>query len=170
MSLGQAVGAHAGQERLLNGGQAEDGIVGRDPDVAGDGELEPAADAVPLQSCDDGFVHRLHRAEGVLGVVEELVGDLASGKLGQVQSRAEGPALAGEEDDLDLAVVLHLLGGGEHVLGPLVAHGVEDFWAVEPDLADRPALASLDACHGRGYRSQEDLRAQIGSFWWENVG
>jgi hypothetical protein len=71
-------GAHAWDERFFYGRQAQDGVLGGDADVAGDGDLQAPAYAVALQAADHGLLQRLQGAEGVLVSVEPPVGDLAA--------------------------------------------------------------------------------------------
>src|SRR5205814_8823635 len=154
----QPVGAHAGEKGLLRRREPEDGVVGGNADVAGDNDLQAAAEAVPLDAGDDRLVQGLERAIGELGLMEPRVRDLARGEVREVQPRREGPALPGHQDDADGGVVLHLAGGAEHVVGPLAPHGVQHLGPVQPDLADRSALAELDPghapTHGRARRSR----------------
>ncbi len=143
----EPVRAHPGDERLPRCRQPYDGVVGRYSHVAGDGDLKAAAEAVALDAGDDGLVHDLHRAEGVLAFVEPLVGDLATSQVGQVQTGAEAAALAGQEDHPYLGVLPNLPGGGEHVLGPVPALGVQHLRLVQPDLAHGAVFDHPDPSH-----------------------
>ena len=77
-------------------------IVARDAQVAGEGNLEAAADAVRVNRRDDDRVERFQLAKRRFPVSEEGHAGLALGQRGDVDAAAERAARAADDDDADV--------------------------------------------------------------------
>src|SRR3712207_1105733 len=67
----QPEGGHAREKTFLDGRQPESAVAAADADVAGDRELEPAAQAVAVEGGNHDLVHQLDLAESALLAVVE---------------------------------------------------------------------------------------------------
>src|SRR6185436_3896634 len=112
-AAGQPLGAAgAGEHAQVDLGQA--GLAGAllgNQDVGGHGDLEPAADRVPFERREDQLGGLLQAVQGLVGVQTEVVLEVGVGPLEHVDVGAgaeEFLALAGEDDDMDLAVEARL--------------------------------------------------------------
>ncbi len=94
----------AGQEAKLDFGQADARFGERDAEVAGQGQLEPAAQHGAVQRRGNRLRHRLDRGDDI--VQARRLGRLA--KFGNVRSGEKGAAGAGDHDRLDRGVVARL--------------------------------------------------------------
>ena len=141
---GEVGRAEAAVERAdLRSGLAEAGVVGGDRQVADDVEDVAAADRVAGDHGDD----RLGQAADFFLDVEDV--EAGHAVLAEVAARAADAlvaagaerlvALAGEDHDADLGVVVGEVEGGEQLVDGERAERVADLGAVDRDLGD-PAL------------------------------
>ena len=127
-------------------GQGEDGVLGGDPDVGHEHQLETEAEAVSL----DGGHHRLGQLgedlEALVGPADALVviprllgrgppGDPVLGHP-QVDAGAEGPTLAPQHHGPHPLVEADLVGPGAQLAGRLPTPGVELLRVVEGEDGD----------------------------------
>src|SRR5207249_3406739 len=112
--------AAAGDHPELDLRERELDVVGCDPEVAGEGELEPHAEGEPLELRDHGLRAALRRGD-VPGEVRELR-RLGPEEAGDVAAGREHAACAGQHDDSDAVVVTEV---GERVR-QLVARAERD--------------------------------------------
>ena len=122
--------------------EAELEVVGRDAKVAGERELEPDAEAVPVQRRD----HRLRAALRRRDVVREArdVPGRALEEAGDVAARGERLARAREHDEADGVVAVELLEDAAQLVARVHRHAVELARDVERDRRDAALGVALD--------------------------
>ncbi len=131
-------------------GQGEDGVVGRHPDVAHEGELEAEAEAVAVHRADDGLGQLVEDPEALvhpadaLVVVAHLLRRRAPGHpvLGhaEVDPGAEGPALGLDHEDADAVVEAGAVGQDAELPRGLPGPHVQLLGVVEGQGADAAAV------------------------------
>ena len=144
----QPPGRHPGREPLGGGGQPQHGVLGEDPDVAGQRELEAAAEAVPVDLGDDQAIQPFQPDERLLLQRVEAVGHALGGEHVQVEARAERPTLAAHHDDPRL-VALHSGDGVDEPGHPRHVHRVELPGPRQHDLGDLAHPADLHCLHAQ---------------------
>ena len=149
--VGQAeVAAGVDGHADLGLGQREEGVVGRHPDVAHEGELEAEAEAVALDGGDDRLGQLVEDPEALvhpadaLVVVAHLLGRRAARHpvLGhaEVDAGAEGPALGLDQEDADAVVEAGPVGQDAELPRGLPRPHVELLGVVEREGADAGAV------------------------------
>ena len=124
---------HAGDDAFTHRRDAEPRIVGRNPQVAGEGNLESAADAMRLDRGDDDGVHRLELAERALPVAEERHRDLAARQRGDVDARAERATRAAQHDDAQAVGGREVVRERIQIASPLLVGAIEHVGPVQDE-------------------------------------
>ena len=100
----QAQHRAVGDDAVTGGAEAEHGVVGGQPHVAGQAELQAAADRVAVQHGQGDLGHVLQPVERPDPVAVERLADRPRGHGGAVHARAEGPPGAPQDDGAHLGV------------------------------------------------------------------
>src|SRR5207245_8978547 len=79
-----------GDQPVPGGAQTDHGVLSGDPDVAGERQLEAAADRMAVEHADGELAHVLERIEGADPVPVEGWGDVAGGTGRPVSARRQG--------------------------------------------------------------------------------
>ena len=131
---GQALGAaEAGGDAQAHLGLAEHGVVGADADVAGHGQLAPAAQSEPVDRSDHGLGQILQTQEHPAAVDAELLA-VDGGEafhLADIGARHEALVPFAGEDHAANGVLVDGLEGGLQVGQHLGVQGVEGLGAVD---------------------------------------
>ena len=147
---GEPLGAAgAGEEAELDLGDAEARVVGRHPEVAREGELEPAAERGAVDRGDRRLRVLLEPVEDVgerAHEPREAGGAVEPGQLADVGAGAERPPLAGDHERAHAVVGLEVDQRGVERGEGVGADRVETIGPAQRDDRDR-ALASFDPQH-----------------------
>ena len=131
--------ADARNDALSHSRDPEPRIVARDAQVAGQGNLEAAADAVRVNRRDHDSIERLQLAKRRFPVPEERHAGLALGQRGDVDAAAEGAARAAHDDDSHVVLAREVVDQRDQIACPLLVRAVQDVRAVQRDRRD-PAV------------------------------
>ena len=141
--------AEAGGDAQAHLGLTELGLLGSDADVASHGQLAAAAQSEAVDGSDGGLLHSLQAQHSLVAQIAEVLAfhDVHGSHLADVSAGDEGTASAGDDNDIDLLVVLHhverLQQGSEHS----AAQCVQGLRAVHGHDTNVALLRYLYKCH-----------------------
>ena len=118
-------------------------VVGGEPEVAGERQLEPDAEGVAAQLCDHGLGTALGRGD-VPGEARERLG-LGLEEPGDVPARAEGAARTREDDEADAFVLSELVERASELVARLHRDAIQLPGYIERDRRDAALVVPLDA-------------------------
>ena len=147
---GHALGAaEAGDDAQAHFGLAELGLLGSDADVAGQGHLAAAAQGEAVDRGDGGLLHQVHPQQDAVAQLTEgqALSHVHGGHLADVSAGDEGAASAGDDDHVDVVVVLHVVQSSFKLGKDGLIQGVQSLGAVHGDDRDVVLFGDLNKCH-----------------------
>ena len=141
--------AEAGDDAQANFGLAELCLLGSDADVSSQSQLAAAAQSEAVDSSDGGLgeqVNTHHQVVAQLGECQTLF-HVHGSHLSDVSASDEGTACAGDDDNIDLVVVLNNVQSLGQVCENSGAQCVQSLGAVHGDDTDVALLGNFNKCH-----------------------
>src|SRR5512133_2899919 len=140
--------ARGRDERALELGDPELGLAGRDDEVAGERDLEPAGHREALDRSDQRLARAALDDAGEAAVADPRA--LAGDEGLEVHARAEARAGALDDADREVAVGVELVERRRHPFGQRQVDRVARFGTVERDEQDAVAALGEDGLVGHG--------------------
>jgi hypothetical protein len=112
---------------------AQHRIGRRDPEIAGEHDLQPAAEAIALDGGDGDGIEPLQIGDADLPGIEPVRGKSASRQLLHVQPATERPTLATHDHHIRLGMGREVFRCGDEILHPLPVRCVERLRAVQAE-------------------------------------
>ena len=141
--------AEAGDDAQAHFGLAELGLLGSQTDVAGQGHLAAAAQSETVNSSDGGLLHQVHPQQDAVAQFTEgqALSHVHGSHLTDVSAGDESAASAGDDDDIDVVVLLHVVQSGLEFGENSLIQGVQSLGAVHGDDRDVVLFSDLNKCH-----------------------
>src|SRR5713226_920321 len=127
--------AHRPQRSLQpfsDGRDTKDGVGRCNAQIAGQRDLQAAAQAVALDGGDGDGVQCCQRAYALFPGGEPFAGQVAFCQLFRIKRTAKGAPLTADDHHVCLAALRHVLSTGHKVLSPRPVGGIERVGAIEP--------------------------------------
>jgi hypothetical protein len=128
--------ADAGDDAFSHRRDSKSRIVARDAQVAGEGNLEAAADAVRLDRRDDDLIQGFELAQRSFPVPKERHAGLALRQRRQIDSATEGAAGTAQDDDSKLLIGRQIVDERVQIACPLLIGAVQHLRTIEHQCCD----------------------------------
>src|SRR6266851_2774925 len=129
---GEAHRPQSSYQAFAHSRNAESGIGRRYAQIAGQRDLQAAAQAVALDGGDGDGVQCRQRAHALFPGGEPFAGQVAFCQLFGIEPAAKGAPLAADDHHVGLAALRQVMGCGHKVLYPGPVGGIERLGAIEP--------------------------------------